>query len=175
MSAIADDAVLEQHVADLRIAAATLLANTASRRGNEDAWLSRTPLLVATLAATQDATVGVRVAAAECVAHLCRNTVRMRAALKQQGAVTIIAKARAQSAALLIRLRHATSAAAGLTTLGQSDAQAAEALELVERGEAALAYAAGVLESTKEKDGAGGNSAATFVASRVREVVIWLM
>jgi hypothetical protein len=60
-------------VAGCRVAAAVALAHCASRPANGDAWLAHPGLFEAVVAATSDAVVGVRSAAAACLCTLSRH------------------------------------------------------------------------------------------------------
>ncbi len=66
-------------LAELRIAAATLLAHAATRKGNDGEWMARPHLMALTVACLEDPVLGVRAAAAAALAALCRNSVRLRA------------------------------------------------------------------------------------------------
>lgn len=98
-------ASLENSLSAARVAAATLLSNAAWRKGNEDAWLSRPALIEASLGCCTDAVVGVRAAGAAAVWQLCKNTVRIRGALRQAGGVQVLTRARAQTDMLVFRLK----------------------------------------------------------------------
>jgi len=87
---------------DTRVAAATLLANLATRKGNDTCWSARPELLGACIAGLRDECVGVRAACAACLAGLLRNSVRLRVVEGLWGALSA---AEAENSALLLRAR----------------------------------------------------------------------
>jgi hypothetical protein len=91
-------------LAEARIAAMTLLANVAARKGGEDVWLSHPALLPVTVTCLSDATVGVRAAAAAALHVLAGATVRLKGALIQRGLAPAVTAASDATAALAAQL-----------------------------------------------------------------------
>ncbi len=96
---------------DARVAAATLLANLATRKGNDTHWSARPELLGACLAGLRDECVGVRAACAACIAGLLRNSVRVRATPGLRG---VLVAAAGENGALLLRARAGLGEAAAV-------------------------------------------------------------
>ncbi len=104
---------LDQQLSELRIAAAAVLANVATRKGSEDAWTSRPDLVAATLAGCADGTVGVRAGCSAAVWVLCKSTVRVRSTFAAGGGLDAIEDAAADSEDQAKRIREAAIAAGG--------------------------------------------------------------
>ena len=62
---------LHAALAELRVAAATLLAHGATRKGNDGLWTARPALMALTVACLRDPVLGVRAAAAARTPSTC--------------------------------------------------------------------------------------------------------
>ena len=133
---------------DLRVAAATLLANLATRKGSDSAWSARPALLTQCFGALRDECVGVRAASAACIAALVRNSVRLRVT---PGIEEAVRGALSDNTALLASAkgRGVAHLAAHFNTLRGDPPTAAHPLSVEEAAEEArqVKNAAGILET----------------------------